>query len=252
MKIILVGASGKMGREVTKFVLDTPHDIVAEIDSHFITIKCDKQSVKQNNSLNEIINNATTKESSQNKTIISNNIFDAPPADVIIDFSTASSRKDFIAFAKEKGLAYCLFSTAVSRADLKRLKTISKTNRVLISSNTSRGIQAVLRLTDVLTSELCGADIRISEAHHKLKKDRPSGTALILKKYFENSKSNIEINSIRAGNVCGTHTLSFYLDNEVLTITHEVLNRSVFASGAVKIAEKLLECSPGFYEDFLN
>jgi len=61
------------------------------------------------------------------------------------------------------------------------------------------------------------------------------------------SKNEIGIHSIRGGNESGKHTVIFFGDNESLEISHNVLSRAVFASGAVKAACYIIHKDPGLY-----
>ena len=118
-------------------------------------------------------------------------------------------------------------------------------------------------------------DIEIIEAHHRMKKDAPSGTALKMAQVIaeslgrnleevavylrkgligERSKKEIGIQSIRAGDIIGEHTVIFGGIGERIEITHKVSSRDTFAAGAIKAALWIYEKSPGLYDmlDVLN
>ena len=98
-----------------------------------------------------------------------------------------------------------------------------------------------------LFSEDHGFSIR--ETHHIEKKDSPSGTALDLERAITSvyPEAKVEIKSYREGNNPGEHTVSISLENEIIELTHRAEERSIFALGALKGAEWLIERSAGLY-----
>ena len=160
-------------------------------------------------------------------------------------------------------------TTGFNEIQLKKIKSASNEIPILFAPNMSFGVNATMRLLEYAT-KIFGKDhdIEIIEAHHKDKVDSPSGTAIKLGEIIANTlnkaKSDIftfnrtnkekkrvdgEIgfSSIRAGKIIGDHTVLFASDSEILKIEHSALNRSTFASGAVKAAEFIYDKSPGFY-----
>jgi 4-hydroxy-tetrahydrodipicolinate reductase len=100
-----------------------------------------------------------------------------------------------------------------------------------------------------LLSRFEGYDPFIEEAHHKFKKDAPSGTAIMLRQILERSYQNraIPVTSVRAGYIPGTHAVSFDSEADTITLKHEARNRQGFAEGAV-FAAKWIAGKKGFYE----
>ncbi|MBO4569646.1 MAG: hypothetical protein J5689_00300, partial [Clostridia bacterium] len=143
---------------------------------------------------------------------------------------------------------YCCFSSNLSDDDKQQLKVLSNTNRVLICSNSSEGMIIFKKLVEIILKELPEAQACLTEIHNMNKKDAPSGTALMVKNIFDVNKSDLQIASFRAANVCGEHKLSFFLDNEELTLCHKISSREVFARGAIKLANDLNKKPIGFYE----
>jgi 4-hydroxy-tetrahydrodipicolinate reductase len=94
-----------------------------------------------------------------------------------------------------------------------------------------------------------GYEIVIEETHHKRKKDKPSGTALLLQKTIESStKRKLETPvSIRGGGVFGIHKIQILGEEETLTFEHQALNRTVFARGAISAATWVSQQGPGSY-----
>lgn len=174
-------------------------------------------------------------------------------SDVVIDFSN-SVNLEFVVSACINGKTPLLCgTTGLNQTHFDLLKEASVKIPVLYAANTSIGI-AILKKAVILVANafnkanLNGVDVTISEIHHNLKKDAPSGTALALGNTIEElCKNTINYSSIRGGNVVGTHTVHFFHKDEIIRLTHECLNRNVFAEGAIKAAEWLVGRSAGFY-----
>lgn len=176
--------------------------------------------------------------------------------DIIIDFSAPDSTMQLLNFAKLFNIPIVIATTRLTENDNALIREASKSISIFQSANMSLGINLMKRTVKKLAPALEGADIEILEAHHNKKKDAPSGTAFLLansindslgntKKivYGRDSKRNaneIGISSIRGGNIPGTHTVYFFLENETIEITHTDHSPDVFAEGALKAAEFLL------------
>lgn len=139
---------------------------------------------------------------------------------------------------------------------------------VLVAANTSLGVAVARALVHLAAQSLPGSfDIEIVEAHHKHKLDAPSGTALALADSAARARNldpktdvvagragqgarregEIGIASIRAGDIVGTHTVTFAGPGERLLVTHEATDRSIFARGAIRAAAWLASQAPGRY-----
>ena len=112
---------------------------------------------------------------------------------------------------------------------------------------------------------LPGFDIEIVEKHHKMKKDAPSGTALMLFRELQQQNpalhiapdrtthpeqrdaTEVGIHAVRGGTVVGEHSVAFYGPDEVLEIRHAAHSRAIFAQGAVRACSFVLEAAPGLY-----
>lgn len=188
------------------------------------------------------------------------------PVDVIIDFSVPQATFNILDFAKEKQIPIVIATTGFSDEELERIKEYSNHIPVFRSANMSYTINLMKKLLVELTQKLPDSDIEIVETHHNRKVDAPSGTALMLAdaineakdnsmnyeynrhaKREKRSKNEIGIHSIRGGNESGKHTVIFFGDNESLEISHNVLSRAVFASGAVKAACYIIHKDLGLY-----
>lgn len=188
------------------------------------------------------------------------------PVDVIIDFSVPQATFNILDFAKEKQIPIVIATTGFSDEELERIKEYSNHIPIFRSANMSYTINLMKKLLVELTQKLPDSDIEIVETHHNRKVDAPSGTALMLAdaineakdnsmnyeynrhaKREKRSKNEIGIHSIRGGNESGKHTVIFFGDNESLEISHNVLSRAVFASGAVKAACYIIHKDLGLY-----
>ncbi len=87
-------------------------------------------------------------------------------------------------------------------------------------------------------------DIEIEETHHRFKKDKPSGTAKMIKDVIG---KEVNISSLRLGNVPGDHSVHFSNLGEVITISHRALSRRTFAEGVLKAANLSLKLVAGYY-----
>lgn len=170
--------------------------------------------------------------------------------DVVIDFSHRSQLR-FISDRSETMSALVSGVTGLNKNDFVYMDKISKKIPTLWSANLSIGIlwiRKAIEEFDVLSETF---DFSVEEFHHKHKQDAPSGTALLLTQSL-NKKRNIidnsEIKSFRVGEVYGTHLIHAVSESEWITVKHQALNRSVFASGAMKAALWLSGKKPGLYE----
>jgi 4-hydroxy-tetrahydrodipicolinate reductase len=189
---------------------------------------------------------------------------------VIINFSSPQASMESLEFARENGLAAVIGTTGLSPAQTERLREISKSMRCVFSPNMSVGVnvmfQVVRDVARVLGPEY---DIEILEAHHRLKKDSPSGTAVKLGEVIadaigrnfaqvgvygrkgmvgERTRDEIGMQVIRAGDIVGEHTVLFGGVGERLEIIHRAHSRDNFARGAVRAALWIVNQPNGLYD----
>ncbi len=189
-------------------------------------------------------------------------------ADVIIDFSSAENVEARLQYAKEKGLGIVLASTGFTPADLATIDEYAKEIAIFKTANLSLGVnlmQALVKAAAEVLGE--GFDVEIIERHHNLKKDAPSGTALMLadsvneafegkKKYIDGrtgicgarDKNEIGMHAVRGGTIVGEHEVMFAGEDEIVTITHSARSKRVFAAGAIRAAKFLCGKGAGKYE----
>lgn len=242
MKIILSGASGKMGRAITAMVKELPTlTIVAGIDrtTH------DDSPFPLYPSLNEV------KET----------------ADVVIDFSHFSNVPQLLTDAQAKNLPIVVATTGLPSETIALLRQTATHIPVFFSANMSLGVNVLIQALQAIVPSLeADFDMEIIEKHHNQKKDAPSGTALLLadsinevchtpKEYIfgrsgnenQNNRGQMGIHAVRGGTIPGEHTILFAGQDELIELKHTALSRNIFANGALKAAQFLVEQPTGLY-----
>jgi 4-hydroxy-tetrahydrodipicolinate reductase len=165
--------------------------------------------------------------------------------DVLIDCSLPGVFSKTISFIGRFNVPLVIATTGLNDEMITSLKEISKDLPVVQSYNYSIGIQILLKLTEIAKEILPGWDVEITETHHRFKKDKPSGTAKMIKEVFNDR--DVNISSLRLGNVAGDHTVYFGGLGKVLSITHSATSRRTFAEGILRSAEFAVNQKNGFY-----
>ena len=170
--------------------------------------------------------------------------------DVIIDFSRPENIDFLLDYALKNKVALVICTTGYTDEQIEKIKKAGENIRILLSSNTSIGINILRKIAMLISPTMKDFDIEIVEAHHNKKKDMPSGTAKTLKSDVleATGKSDIPVHSLRAGNIVGEHEIIFAKDDEVIKISHTALSKRIFALGAIDLAKKQLSKDIGFYD----
>ena len=173
-------------------------------------------------------------------------------ADVWIDFTDPSAVIENIKAAAAARVALVVGTTGwYDRLDEARLLVEESGIGFVYGSNFSVGVNLMLKITRYaaeLFSRFPSHDPFIQEAHHKFKKDAPSGTALSLKRIVEAEYDReVPTSSLRAGYFPGAHTVGFDSEADTLEIVHTARSRAGFAAGALLAAE-WIKGRKGFYE----
>lgn len=243
VNIAITGACGKMGRVIADIISARSDcrvcagvDIVAEQYSDFPVYKN--------------VNELTSKP------------------DVIIDFSHPSALDSLLDYCKINNVPVVVATTGYTDDQIKQIKAASEQIPVFFTFNMSLGINLLVdlakRATKVLGDQF---DIEIVEKHHNLKKDAPSGTAIMIAEaineeldnkmhyvYDRHSvrkpreKTEIGMHSIRGGTIVGEHDIIFAGRDEVITLSHSAGSKQVFAVGSVNAAVFLSGCEKGLYQ----
>ncbi len=176
---------------------------------------------------------------------------------IIIDFSAPDCTMQLLDFATYYSIPIVIATTGFTDEQIEVIKEASDLIPIFQSANMSLDITLLKNLIQIVALKLKDADIEIFETHHNRKKDSPSGTAKLLadaiNEIFDNHKKivygreekrqsdEIGISSIRGGNIVGEHSVSFFSKYDTLEIKHTAYSRDLFAEGALKAAEFLLE-----------
>ena len=191
------------------------------------------------------------------------------PGAVIVDFTNPSASLEFLRAAAKKRVPMVIATTGFNARQLAEIKRLSRRTPTLLSANTSLGVNVLVALLGKAAKMLGDAyDVEIIEAHHRFKKDAPSGTALALGRSVagalgrdlakvslngrkgvvgERGKQEIALLSVRAGDIVGEHTVIFGGIGERVEFIHRAHSRDTFARGALRAAQWLAKKKPGLY-----
>ena len=192
-----------------------------------------------------------------------------PQADVVVDFTSPAPTLRHLAQAVEHKRAMVIGTTGFSQDEMNQLRTYAGAIPCVQAPNMSVGINVLLQIIGKVAQALGDEyDLEIIDAHHNKKKDAPSGTALKLAEALasaknwdlqetgvyarhgligERSSKEIGIQTIRAGDIVGDHTVLYGGPGERIEITHRAHNRDPFARGALRAAEWVVNQPPGLY-----
>jgi 4-hydroxy-tetrahydrodipicolinate reductase len=190
-------------------------------------------------------------------------------AAVAVDFSVASCVAANARACALAGVPILVGTTGFDAVTRGLLGRTAKDIPVLIAPNTSVGVSVVTKLVSMAALGLGPAyDVEIFEAHHRTKRDAPSGTAVALGEAVAGARGrdleevavydragqdaprthgSIGFSSLRAGDIVGEHTVTFAADGERVEITHRATDRITFARGALRAAEWLIGQPAGLY-----
>lgn len=167
---------------------------------------------------------------------------------VALDFSTPSILENILCLAQKNAIPLIIGTTGYSAKDFDKMKEASKDIAICYSSNYSMGIALLKAFSSQASKIFNTSSVDIIEKHHILKKDKPSGTALMLSREIQNNlEQEINIHSIRAGSIIGEHSVFFTNENETIEIKHTANRRTVFAIGALKAAKIIVNKKTGLY-----
>lgn len=169
------------------------------------------------------------------------------PVHVWIDFSRPQGTLELLKTISEP---IVIGTTGFTAEEFQQIKLFSEKHPVLVTANTSTGMNLMMRMLEQSSvAASLNYDVLASETHHKHKTDSPSGTLKALLEILkQQGHSNIQVQAARVGNEKGTHTISFFSEDEELTLTHRVTSRRVFARGALLAARYIAsKKDPGLY-----
>lgn len=254
--VIVVGAGGRMGNRIIHILHETPSmRLVQAVE------RSDHPSLGKD--VGEIVGLGRLGVPLEGR-------IKKGEGEVIINFSTPQASLESLEFAKENGLAIVIGTTGFSSEQMKRIQELSKEVRCVLAPNMSVGMNVMFRIVQDVAKVLGrDYDIEILEAHHRLKKDSPSGTAIKLGELIaqsvgrdfnqvgiygrkgmigERTREEIGMQVIRAGDIVGEHMVLFGGIGERLEIIHRAHSRDNFARGAIKAALWIIHQPNGLYD----
>jgi len=169
--------------------------------------------------------------------------------DVFIDFTSPEATENNLDYVAKYRKALVLGTTGLSETQLAKVKEISNVVPVVFSPNMSVGVNVLFGILPEIAKRL-GRDynVEIVEAHHRAKKDAPSGTARKLAQVLKDAVGGeIPTHSIRLGDIVGDHTVIFCGNSERIEIRHQAHTRDLFAVGALKAAKWVIGKPAGLY-----
>lgn len=188
------------------------------------------------------------------------------PYEVLIDFSVAQASMEALRLCAMAGRRAVVGTTGFTPEMRAEIDEFSKTIPIVLAPNMSMGVNVCFSLLKRAAALLSGTSLEVDvvEAHHKDKRDAPSGTALrmgekviegagdrgLAKRKHETGmlmRDNIAYHSIRAGDLPGEHAVVMTLPGEQIEIRHKATGRRNFAVGALIAAEWVNEQAPGLY-----
>ena len=192
-------------------------------------------------------------------------VIEEPPeeAEVLIDFTTPEATVGHLAYEKPLVIG----TTGLSEEQRAKVEEAAKSVPIVLAPNMSVGVNLLREVVRELSEKLAGYDVEVVEAHHRGKKDAPSGTALLLARAAaEGRRQNLDevavygregvspreegeigIHALRGGAVVGEHRLIFYSGGEEVEVIHRALSRRAFADGALRAARFAANAQPGLY-----
>ena len=196
--------------------------------------------------------------------------------DIIIDFTIPKCTLDILKIATKLKKRVVIGTTGFTQKEETLIKKFSKKIPILKAGNMSLGVNLLMHLTEITSKSLNEKYLsKVFEAHHKHKKDYPSGTALMLGKGIAKGKNKdlynligkkflnkkifpygkkINFNSIRKNEIIGEHEVTFSNGKEIIKLNHEAFDRALYSDGALTAAKWLINKKPGLYSmrDLLN
>jgi 4-hydroxy-tetrahydrodipicolinate reductase len=189
--------------------------------------------------------------------------------DVVIDFSHPNASGELSRICREAKKPVVIGTTGHSKEERAAIEALALSVPLVLSPNFSVGVNALFWLTRK-AADLLGEDfdLEVTEMHHRLKKDAPSGTAKKLAELLceargldytkdvrhgreglvgERNPKEIGVHSIRGGDVVGDHTVTFAGAGERLELSHKAASRETFALGALRAAQWVVGKPPGLY-----
>eukprot|EP01037_Dinobryon_pediforme_P008151 gene8151-8235_t len=257
MKLVVVGAAGRMGRMLIKTIAETP-DLVL----HAAIEGDHSPSLGQDSGI-------LAGLPANGVAVTSDALAAFVEADGVIDFTVPKATVEFAALAAQARIVHIVGTTGLEESDLAALRAAARHAVIVRSGNMSLGVNLLGALVKRVALTLGeDFDIEIVEMHHRMKVDAPSGTALLLGEAAAEGRGidlatrsdrgrdgmtgarkagDIGFASLRGGTVIGDHNVIFAGNGERIELAHKAEDRSIFARGALKAALWARGRKPGLY-----
>ena len=173
--------------------------------------------------------------------------------DVLIEFTQPRATLEHLRVARQLKKPMVIGTTGLSDAERALITKAARAIPIVFSPNMSVGVNVLFELVGLAATRLGLAyDVEVVEAHHKAKKDAPSGTAKRLLETIaasrQQSAASLPVHAIRAGDIVGDHLVIFAGPAERLELVHRAHSRDVFAQGALRAAQFVRGKAPGLYD----
>ncbi|WP_305984855.1 4-hydroxy-tetrahydrodipicolinate reductase [Roseibium sp. MMSF_3544] len=257
MRLVVVGAGGRMGRALTRAVTDLPGaEVVAAVER--------EGSEFMGQDVGELAGVGTL-----DVPITDDPLTAFAKSDGVLDFTAPAASLWFAELAAQARIVHVIGTTGWAEGEDEPLKAAARHARIIKSGNMSLGVNLLASLVRKAAAALDGDfDIEVLEMHHKHKVDAPSGTALLLGQAAAEGRGidlathsvrsrdgimdprktgDIGFATLRGGSVIGEHSVFFSGEGERIELTHRAEDRQLFARGAVKAALWGFDQKPGFY-----
>jgi 4-hydroxy-tetrahydrodipicolinate reductase len=192
-------------------------------------------------------------------------VTEEPPeeAEVLVEFTTPEATVEHLSYRRPAVIG----TTSLFEEQRAKIEEASKNTPIVFAPNMSVGVNLLREVVRELSAKLAHYDVEVVEAHHRNKKDAPSGTALLLARAAAEGRGQnldeiavygregtsprregeIGIHALRGGVVVGEHRLIFYGLGEEVEVIHRALSRRTFAAGALRAAKFVATAKPGLY-----
>jgi 4-hydroxy-tetrahydrodipicolinate reductase len=247
-RVAIIGAAGRMGRELCQAALET--------DGIELVGGTEKSGAPELGAdLGELCGAGKLGIAAT----------EAPPeeAEVLIEFSSPEATIEHLSYNKPVVIG----TTGLDEEQRAKVEEAAKSVPIMLAPNMSVGVNLLREVVRELSAKLAGYDAEVVEAHHRNKKDAPSGTALLLahaaaegrgqdldevavygrEGVSPRKEGEIGIHALRGGAVVGEHRLIFYSEGEEVEVVHRALSRRTFADGALRAVKFVATAEPGLY-----
>jgi 4-hydroxy-tetrahydrodipicolinate reductase len=260
IKVVVAGAAGRMGSRVIN-VLSSCEGILLSA------------AVERNGHplLGKDVHSLAGIPSSEKPTIIIDDLVTAlKGGNVLIDFTAPEATLNHVKICSDLGKPVVIGTTGFTKEQMETIYQYAQKIPCMLSPNMSIGINLCFRILSEIAKTIGNDyDMEIVEVHHHSKKDAPSATAIKMAQIIaqavnrnldevgvyarkgiigERTKKEIGIQTLRAGDIIGEHTVMFAGMGERIEITHRAHSRDTFAAGAARAAKWIISAKPGMYD----